>query len=39
VNNIQGYSWDRKPVSPCVLEIAVKPGELTEAESKSLLRE
>lgn len=39
INNIQGFSWDGKPVPPCVLEIAVKAGDLTDAESKNLLKD
>ena len=33
-----GYAWDGKAIPTTVFEIAVKSGELTEAESKKLLK-
>jgi hypothetical protein len=33
----QGYTWDGKVIAPIVFEIAVKPGTLTEAETRKLL--
>jgi hypothetical protein len=36
VDKHQAYCWNGKPIPSAVLEIAVKPGELTEIESKQL---
>lgn len=36
-NNAQGYCWNGVRVPPCVFEIAVKSGKLTDAESKKLV--
>src|SRR5262249_42460300 len=36
VDDDQGYSWAGKAIPPTVFEIAVKRGELTEAESRML---
>jgi hypothetical protein len=38
VNGLQGYCWEGKPIGPTVLEIGVKRGELTEVETKKLLK-
>jgi len=36
--NVQGYCWNGKGVDPCVFEIAVKKGDLTEAETKQIVK-